>query len=300
MTRRRIQAVGFVLGLAGLVVVVVTSAGDIEGAARPSALAFAAASGAAGVSLLAAGQSWATLLKPGPERRDVLGALYLSQLSKYLPAGGLVQAAGQVSMSSTTSIPVRRAAVAYPVAVLEIVVAGSVLSSALALQATVPGWARVAAAAAPLTIVTLHPRLLRGVLAVGRRISHRVPDGDHLPDTPTIARSWAWAAVNMTATSLSFVLIVRSLAPDVALAPTFAGFAAAWVIGFLVIPVPSGLGVREAVLLVSVPGLDPAVIVAASLAHRIATVIAEVLVTAGNRGLRRLEGSRRISEETAP
>lgn len=287
MTRRRIQAVGFLLGLAGLVIAVATTKDDIEGAVRPSALAFGVAGVAAAVSLLAAGRSWATLLDAGSERRSVLGALYLSQLSKYLPAGGLVQAAGQVSMSTTSTIPIRRAAVAYPIAVLEVVVAGSLLTVGLAVEPALSGWVRVLAGVAPLTVLTLHPRALRSVLTLGRRITSRLPDADHLPVLTTVARSWAWALINMSATTVAFVALLRSLEPDVALISSGSAFAAAWVIGFLVVPIPSGLGVREAVLVAAVPGLGAGTVLAASLAHRIVTLAAEIVITAGNAAIRR-------------
>ncbi len=276
------------LGVAGLVFAVVKTAGDYDGKLRPGAAALGIAAVLALVSLLASGRSWATLLGVrGADRRDAVGALYLSQLSKYLPAGGLLQAVGQVSMSAGRSVPVSRAAVAYPVAALEVVVSGAILSAGLALRSDLPTWARVLAAAAPLAVVSLHPRVLRTVLALAGGISRRVPDATHLPTTATIGRSAIWAMLNMAATSMVFTVVVRSVAPGTAVLAVFSAFAAAWVIGFLLVPFPSGLGVREAVLLVAVPSLSPAELLAASLAHRVVTVLAEVVVTVANAVVRR-------------
>ncbi len=293
MNRRRIRAAGTVLGLAGLVFAVVKTAGDFDGDVRPSAGAGAFAVALAIGSLLATGRAWATLLDVrGSDRRDVVGALYLSQLSKYLPAGGVLQAVGQVSMSTTDAVPAARAAMAYPVAALEVVVSGAVLASGLAVRSDLPAWARLCAAAAPLAAVALHPRVLRSVLGVARRIVARIPDATNLPAGTTILRSSSWAMLNMAATSLVFTVLVRSVAPGVSVVAVFSAFAAAWVIGFLLIPFPSGLGVREAVLLVAVPSLSPAQILAASLAHRVVTVFAEVVVNATHTVARRREARR--------
>lgn len=286
MLSQRVRTVGLLLGLLGLGVAVATTAQDVEGTVLPDVPAFAVAGAAAVISLLSAGRSWATLLDAREHRREVLGALYLSQLSKYLPAGGLLQAAGQVTMSVKTSIPIARTAVAYPVAMLEIVIAGAVLASGLVLSDELPWWGRILAGVAPLGAVLLHPRFLRGVLAIGRRVSARVPAADHLPPSATVVRSTGWALLNMIATTVAFVVLLRSIAPDTHSVATFSAFAAAWVIGFLVVPLPSGLGVREAILVLAVPGLAPGQILAASLAHRIVTVAAEVLVTSANALLR--------------
>ncbi len=257
----------------------------------PSAPALGAAAALALLSLLATGRSWATLLGVrGADRRDAVGALYLSQLSKYLPAGGLLQAVGQVSMSAGRSVPVSRAAVAYPVAALEVVVSGSVLAAGLVLRSDLPAWARALAALAPLAVCGLHPRVLRTVLGLAGRVSRRVPDATHLPASATIARSSVWAMANMAATSSVFTVLVRSVAPGTAVPAVFSAFAAAWVIGFVLVPFPSGLGVREAVLLVAVPSLSPAELLAASLAHRVVTVLAEVVVTGANTLARRRAG----------
>jgi uncharacterized membrane protein YbhN (UPF0104 family) len=58
--------------------------------------------------------------------------------------------------------------------------------------------------------------------------------------------------------------------------PFIAGSAlcAAWVAGYLVVPLPSGLGVREAVLVAALPGAA-ASLVAASVAHRLLGIGAE-------------------------
>ena len=55
---------------------------------------------------------------------------------------------------------------------------------------------------------------------------------------------------------------------------TIAAFSAAWAIGFIALPLPSGLFVRESVLLVLLD-IDLPDLVAVSLAHRTAVLAAE-------------------------
>jgi uncharacterized membrane protein YbhN (UPF0104 family) len=61
-------------------------------------------------------------------------------------------------------------------------------------------------------------------------------------------------------------------------APVGAGTALAtgWVVGYLAVPVPSGLGIREAVLVAALPSLAAGPLVAASVAHRLLGLLAEV------------------------
>lgn len=285
--RRWIRWTGLILGVIGLGVAVATTADDFDGSVNPGVVPSSIGAILAIVSLTSAGRSWSTLLRAGSDGRDVRGALYLSQLSKYLPAGGLIQAAGQVSMTVRGSVSASRAAVAFPIAALEIVVAGIVIGSGLALQSEVPTAARLLAAFAPVSVVVLHPAVLRTVLRLGRRVFSRVPEVDHLPEGRDILRSTFFATLNMAATSAAYVVLLSGIAPGVEWLPTFHAFSAAWVIGFLVVPIPSGLGIRESVLVALVPGLDVAVVLAASLAHRVVTVLAEALVTGANAASRR-------------
>jgi uncharacterized membrane protein YbhN (UPF0104 family) len=55
-------------------------------------------------------------------------------------------------------------------------------------------------------------------------------------------------------------------------------FAASWAAGFALVPIPAGLGVREAVLVALLPSYGAAAIVAASLLHRLATLTAELVL----------------------
>jgi uncharacterized membrane protein YbhN (UPF0104 family) len=57
-----------------------------------------------------------------------------------------------------------------------------------------------------------------------------------------------------------------------------AGLSAAWLVGFVFVIAPAGLGVREAALVALWPEIDTATVVAASLTHRFSTLAAEVVL----------------------
>jgi uncharacterized membrane protein YbhN (UPF0104 family) len=56
-----------------------------------------------------------------------------------------------------------------------------------------------------------------------------------------------------------------------------------WAVGFLAVPIPAGVGVREAVLIGLLPGVGTAQLLAASLALRLLTIGTELVATLGNK-----------------
>ena len=77
------------------------------------------------------------------------------------------------------------------------------------------------------------------------------------------------------------------------LVTTAAALCAGWAAGYLVLFIPSGLGVREAVLLAALPNLAAAPLLAASVAHRLLGLLAEA-VLAGATQLRAVRARRRL------
>ena len=87
-------------------------------------------------------------------------------------------------------------------------------------------------------------------------------------------RSYAHLLVNQVAYAVGFVVLL-SEAADVAVPAATAAFCASWAIGYLVLPLPSGLLVREAVLVATLPGLATGLVLAASVAHRLTGFVTE-------------------------
>lgn len=286
--RHRVIGAGvYVLGLAGLVIAVRTAMGTSDDQVLPDARALAVAAMLAVGSLVLAGRAWAALFGRDIDRRAIVGALYVSQLAKYLPAGGLVQAAGQAGLSLATGVGLGQVTTALAVFAMSTVVAGCTLSAGLVLVDTLPAWARALSVMGIATPLLLRRGALVTVLAVARRLVKRMPESV-VPSQRSLLTCWAWSLGNVTALSLAYAVLVASSVDEGDAVAMLCGFAASWVAGFLVFPLPGGIGVREAMLVAVVPGVPAASLVAASVALRLVTLAAEVVVIVANRIARQL------------
>jgi glycosyltransferase 2 family protein len=272
---KRWHALVGVIGLAGLTVAVLTVAHDVQDRRLPSIGAMAAALVLHVIALIFASRGWASLFPADADRRALARSLYTSQLAKYLPAGGVLQAAGQVTLSGLSG-GVRSAAIRLPVFSLCLVTAGATLASGLAFASDLPTWGRVLAGAGLLAPCLLDRRVLAAVLRHARRVVSRLPEPDALPPKPAIVAAYLWGIGNMVAYGAAFAVLLTDITN---VNPFIAGAAlcAAWVAGYLVVPVPSGLGVREAVLVAALPA-SAASLVTASVAHRLLGIIAEAML----------------------
>jgi uncharacterized membrane protein YbhN (UPF0104 family) len=286
VTRRRVQTAILAAGLVSLVVVVARTVDDARDSALPSAEAFVLAGGLALVSILTSGQAWVTLYRDVIEsaggRRRFEAFYSLSQLAKYLPAGGMVQAASQVNLAASTGIPLGRVAVAFPVSVVGTVAAGATLSAGVVFADELPGWARVLALFGLAAPALLYRPLMAAVLRLARRYVPRVPVPDRLPNQRSILAYYGWALASIGATSAAYAVLLRSLTDEGSFAIVFFAFALSWTLGFLVVPLPAGIGVREAVLIAAIPEIDAGQVLAASLAQRLLAIGAELLAVLGS------------------
>ena len=286
MNRRLIQTAVLIVGLVGIAVAFARTVDDARGQVLPSAGALVAAGGLALIAILASGRSWVTLfhdvLETRSQRRRFEANYYLSQLTKHLPAGGVVQAASQVSLAATTGVSRSRVALAFPVSIIGTAAAGATLSAGAALAPELPSWARVLSLVGLAAPALLHRGLMRSVLELVRRYVRRVPAPDHLPSQRNILVYYGWALVSIAATASAFTVLLRSLTTDVNPAIVFCAFALSWTLGFLVLPLPAGIGVREAVLIAALPvGAGP--LLAASLAQRLLAMGADVTAAFGSK-----------------
>jgi hypothetical protein len=270
-------------GLVGLAIAAFTSVDDAREQALPGWQPLLAAGFVQIMSVMLSAQAWVSLFPPDADHRQLARGLYTSQLTKYLPAGGIMQAASQVALSSEPG-GVAFAALRLPVFSLCSVVAASTVASFLALSGDIPTWGRLAAGATLLTLVVLHRRVLVLVLRTARRFIRRLPEPTALPPQPAILRCYAFALLNMITYAGAFVILLGDLA-DIDPLRTGAALGAGWAAGYLVVPLPSGLGVREAVLRVALPGVAIGSLLGASLAHRLLGLCAEGLL-AGTAHLR--------------
>lgn len=280
--RRTVRLAIFVLGLVGLVIALRRAIDESHGQALPDARSLIVAGLLTFASLILAGQAWVRLFDDRHDRRALAVSLYASQLTKYLPAGGFVQAAGQVSMTVTAGAGLGQAATATAVMAFTTVVAGCTLSAALVFAGSLPAWLRAISLLGLLAPVLLHRRVLAVALHAAHRLVRRVPDPDTLPSQRRLLVSYAWALGNSLAGSAAYAVLLRSPGVSTDRVTVIAAFAFSWVVGFLVFPLPGGIGVREAVLVAVVPGASSAALLGASLAQRFLLLASEVLLAFGS------------------
>jgi hypothetical protein len=229
------------------------------------------------VGLVGGAISWAALFEPLSIRRRLAASFLVSQVAKYAPGGGVSQAVGQIALASDDTISAKRAGARFLVHAAVQVSAGAVLASLLALDDALPAAVRVLLFCGLLTPLALTPSWMLWILArVSRLIGRQPPPTDSLPKRRAMLVSLAWALVSIVAASLIFGLILRDLEPGVDLLRASAAFSAAWVVGYLAVPFPAGLGVREAALVYLLP-LSAGVVVAAAVVHRIVIMTAELI-----------------------
>jgi len=280
--RRTIRLAVFVLGLVGLIVAFRRAVGESRGQVLPDAPALAAAGVLTLASIVMAARAWTELFDGSHDRRALASSLYASQLTKYLPAGGFVQAAGQVSMSVTAGARVGQAATAAAVWALTTIVAGCTLAAGLVFAGSLPAWLRLLSLCGLLAPLLLHRRALSLALHGAHRLIRRVPDPDILPTQRRVLVSFAWSFGNAFCGSAAYAVLLHALDSDAAPGTVLSAFALSWVVGFLVFPLPSGIGVREAVLVAVVPGVAAAALLGASLAQRSLVLASEAAATVGN------------------
>jgi glycosyltransferase 2 family protein len=287
--RRKIRLAVFVLGLVGVVIAFRRAVDESHGEVLPDIPALVVAGALLLASIVLAARAWTELFDGRHDRRALAGSLYASQLTKYLPAGGFVQAAGQVSMSVTAGAQVGQAATATAVWALTTVVAGCTLASGLVFAGSLPAWVRAISLCGLLAPALLHRRALTAALHAAHRLIRRVPDPDILPPQRRVLTSFGWSLGNAVTGSAAYAVLLGALDTGANPVTVVSAFALSWVVGFLVFPLPGGIGVREAVLVAVVPSASAAALLGASLALRGLVLACEVVATIGNQALARRE-----------
>jgi glycosyltransferase 2 family protein len=285
--RRLLQTGVLVVGLAGLAVAVVRTLDDARDQVMPAPYALALGAGLSLGAILASGRAWVALFHDEfddrARRMRFEGDYYVSQLTKYVPAGGAVQAASQVGLATAAGVPLGRVAVAFPVSAIGSVAAGATVGSGLALVSDLPGWARALSLLGLAVPALLHRRFLAAALGIARRFVRRVPATDRLPSQRSILTFYAWALVGISCTSAAYAVLLGSVSDEASPPVVFVAYAMSWTIGFLAVPLPAGIGVREAVLVACLPAVATAPLLAASLAQRLLAIGAESLAASGTK-----------------
>ncbi len=231
-------------------------------------------------------------------------SFHASQLAKYVPVG-LAQAAGQIALARRAGMAAADATFSWIVLGLLTGAAGLVVGVGAALVDNgLDGTQRLALALGPLAAVAVsrpvlarvHGWLARRWRTLGERVA--------VPPQEGLWRCFVTRLAWILAQGGAFASILRSLAP-VPLVTAVTAFALAFALGLAVVVVPSGVAVREAVLVVALAPFAPgAVVVTAAVWHRLVVIAAELVVVAGStvrgRSSGRGRGGRSVGAPTAP
>lgn len=213
------------------------------------------------------------------KRRAALRWYFVGQLGKYVP-GGIWGLVGSVELAVGGGTSRARGYGAMLLALGATYLAGVVTVAAL-----LPldlGVLRGAPSVglllllAPAGVMAVHPVALERVRALARRLSPvpielEVPTwgaslwlvGRHVP---------AWVGIGLATWFVTQALVAGGTLQNVMLASVLA-----WVVGFLVVPAPGGLGVREAVFVATATSLSPGMAAAVAIVSRVLFILVDVL-----------------------
>ena len=209
------------------------------------------------VGLFASAMVWRALLSDLGAHlplRTALHVFFLGQLGKYLP-GSVFAVAAQMELGRDQGVSRNRVGTAS-LLFMGVLTATGVLVASVALPLVSPDALRHyfwVLAVLPVGLVCLAPPVLTRLVATMLRLLRRDPL-DRPLSWRGVGTSVAWALAMWIAYGGHLLLLVlpqpRTGDADLALL-SFGGYALAWTVGFLVLLVPAGAVIREAVLVVA-------------------------------------------------
>ncbi|CAN5909652.1 lysylphosphatidylglycerol synthase transmembrane domain-containing protein [soil metagenome] len=213
-------------------------------------------------------------------RRDVFVWYQVGNLGKYIP-GGVFQILGRGELATRGGVP---RSVAYNSVALSMgatYLCGALVSAALLPlvfieQESIGGtwWVFLAI---PLGLAALHPRVLGRFFNLAEKLFAGAGEAQ-VPTWTNAVRLVLRHTVGWLGNGVACWAVAVTFAPDAPFATiVFAGIVS-WVAGFLVIFVPSGLGVREATFTaIAATSLSPEIAATVAIVSRLAFVVADLI-----------------------
>lgn len=237
-------------------------------------------------ALLSSFLAWRETLAGLGSRLPVLTAsrvFFLGQLAKYVP-GSIWAIVAQMELAKVHGVPRERTATAG-IVVLTISLTMGLLLGLLAVPALLEADSELYASAVLLLIplaIVLHPKVLTRLVDAGLRLIRRPP----LHEPLTVTMIWRVAVFSLLSNGL-LGLQIWQLAVDLGgegldlLALSIGGYGLAAAISLVVIPLPAGAGLREAILvLLLAPEIGAASATLVALIARLLLTVADVAAAA--------------------
>jgi uncharacterized membrane protein YbhN (UPF0104 family) len=132
----------------------------------------------------------------------------------------------------------------------------------------------------PTVVLAWRPWFVAALSLASRVLRRPVAPPSTIAPQRAISTAVVLSFAGAVASGLAFA-VAADLVADVPPLTAMAAFGLAWVVGFLAVPLPAGLGLREAILvlaLTGIAGVDADAVVAASLVHRFVLLAAELVM----------------------
>lgn len=214
--------------------------------------------------------------------RSAAPVFLVSQLGKYVP-GGVWNIVAAAEMGADHKIPRRRSVSAMLVTLLISIVTGLMLA-AISMPFAPPaladrfGWVLFTL---PLFLVVLLPPVLGRLVSLALRLTKGEP-----LETPLrwrgigVAVGWQLLAWIVAGAQVWVLAVGVGMAADArSLLLCIGGYGFAWVVGFLVVVVPAGAGVRETILAIMLgASLSTGGVLAVVLLSRVVLTVADLLL----------------------
>jgi hypothetical protein len=231
---------------------------------------------------------------------------FIGNMSKYIP-GSIWPVLAQAELGADRGIPRSRSAVSVLLCYAVMTCSGAVVAGITLPFATAGSVAQYfwILFLVPVGLVALSPPVLNRLLRLVLRLSRQPELGDGV-SYRGLARTMAWALGSWAINGLMIYVLMRQLAGERqgTLLVSVGAYSLSWVVGFLAIFAPAGLGVREAVMVAALHSqTTTAIALTVALVQRALSVVADAAtggVATGLVGRRKLHELRAARQEPPP
>ncbi len=240
------------------------------------------------VALVANMLSWRAMMAATGFRVRLAAAasiFFVGQLGKYIP-GGVWSIAAQAELGRAHGLQRTGSAVASLASMLVSMVTAALVGIVALLASANDGLAHYwwLAVVVVVGLVALTPPVLGRLIALAFRLLRRPPQDIVLGWAGT-AGSMAWSVVMWLAYGVQATFVLRVFGADspAVFAVATGAYAVAWLVGFLVVVAPAGLGPREGVLVLLLAAVVPpggGAALALAVVSRVFMTLGDVLLAA--------------------